>query len=105
MPTASHPQAKFDPIPPDLDLQSLVDKSPNFDFAIRISIDHIRNLGLAHFERLVLLHVVLGGKPLVVEGWNAKLPSRLFSRTWLEDNVGKKRTYLVLPGPYSELLT
>ncbi len=105
MPSASHPQAKFDPIPPDLDLNALVEKTPNFDYVIRISTDQIRDLGLAEFEKLVLLHVILGGKPLVIEGWNAKLPPWLFSQTWLEDNAGNRREYLVLPCRYSQSLT
>jgi hypothetical protein len=91
MPSALHPQAKFDPIPPDLDLSVLVEKTPNFDYVIRIAADQIHELGLEQFEKLVLLHVVVGGKPLVVEGWNKSLPPWLFSWTWLEDNVGKKR--------------
>jgi hypothetical protein len=91
MPGPVHPQAKFDPIPPDLDLSTLVERTPNFDYVIRISTDQIRDLGLAEFEKLVLLHVIIGGKPLVIEGWNKSIPPWLFSRNWLEDNLGKKR--------------
>jgi hypothetical protein len=91
MPSPIHPQAKFDPIPPDLDLGALVEKTPNFDFVIRISVDQIRDLGLEEFEKLVLLHVVIGGRPLVVEGWQADLPPWLFGASWLRDNVGGKR--------------
>jgi hypothetical protein len=94
MPSSLHPQAKFDPIPPDLDLSALVEKTSNFDYVIRISTDQIRDLGLYEFEKLVLLHVIIGGKPLVVEGWNRSLPPWLFSSTWLEDNMGKKRKNL-----------
>jgi hypothetical protein len=91
MPSSLHPQAKFDPIPPDLDLNALAEKTPNFDYVIRISTDQIRDLGLAEFEKLVLLHVIVGGKPLVVEGWNTSLPPWLFSSAWLQDNIGRKR--------------
>jgi hypothetical protein len=91
MPSPSHPQAKFDPIPPDLDLSTLVEKTNNFDYVIRISTEQIAELGLPEFEKLVLLHVIAGGKPLVVEGWQSELPPWLFSPNWLEDNVGKKR--------------
>jgi hypothetical protein len=96
MPSALHPQAKFDPIPPDLDLSALVEKTPNFDYVIRIGADHIHELGYEQFEKLVLLHVVVGGKPLVIEGWNKNLPPWLFSQIWLEDNVGKKRECIIL---------
>lgn len=88
MPSSSHPQAKFDPIPPDLDLKALVDKTSNFDYVIRIPVDQITNT--AELEHLVLMHVIIGGRPLVLEGWNDKLPSWLFSSDWLVENVGKK---------------
>lgn len=91
MPTALHPQAKFDPIPPDLDLHTLVDRSPNFDWVVRISTTQIRRLGAAGFEKLVQLHVIEGGRPLVIEGWNKVLPESLFSATWLEEKYDKKR--------------
>jgi hypothetical protein len=94
MPSLLHPEAKFDPIPPDLDLSALVEKTPNFDYVVRIAADQIHELGLEQFEKLVLLHVIVGGKPLVVEGWNRSLPPWLFSQTWLVDNVGKKREYI-----------
>ena len=51
----------------------------------------IRELGLQEFEKLVLLHVIQGGKPLVVEGWESDLPPWLYSSTWMQDNLGKKR--------------
>ncbi|KAI1471680.1 uncharacterized protein F4812DRAFT_415090 [Daldinia caldariorum] len=91
MPTALHPQAKFDPIPPDLDLHSLVDRTPNFDWVVRISTAQIRRLGPSGFEKLVQLHVIEGGRPLVIEGWNKVLPNDLFSATWLEKTYDKKQ--------------
>ncbi|KAL7930946.1 hypothetical protein V8C35DRAFT_311820 [Trichoderma chlorosporum] len=91
MPSAQHPQAKFDPIPPDLDLQSLVDHTPNFRWAQRVSRSQIRNLGQHDFEKLVAIHVIAGGKPLVIEGWDKALPSSLFSAGWLEDAYDKKQ--------------
>ena len=94
MPSALHPQAKFDPIPPDLDLHSLVDRTPNFDWVTRVSIAQIRRLGPAGFEKLVQLHVIEGGRPLVIEGWNKVLPSELFSAAWLEKTCDKKRKLL-----------
>lgn len=91
MPAAQHPQAKFDPIPPDLDLHALVERTPNFHWVLRISAAQIRNLGPQEFEKLVFLHVVHGGKPLVIEKWNDRLPKSLFSAQWLEATYNKKR--------------
>jgi hypothetical protein len=91
MPTAQHPQAKFDPISPDLDLHALVERTPNFHWVLRISAAQIRNIGPQEFEKLVFLHVVHGGKPLVIEKWNDRLPKSLFSAEWLEATHNKKR--------------
>ncbi|KAI1820546.1 hypothetical protein F4861DRAFT_522550 [Xylaria intraflava] len=87
----THPQAKFDPIPPDLDLHALVDQVPNFDWVTRISLAQLRRLGPVGFEKLVHLHVIEGGRPLVIEGWDRALPKDLFSATWLEETYDKKR--------------
>lgn len=86
-----HPQAKFDPIPPDLDLDALVDRTPNFQWVLRISTAQIQGLGPLEFEKLVQLQVIQGGKPLVIEKWNEALPSWLFSGEWLEKTYDKKR--------------
>ncbi|KAL7794619.1 hypothetical protein V8C37DRAFT_376251 [Trichoderma ceciliae] len=91
MPSAQHPQAKFDPIPPDLDFPSLVDRTPNFRWAQRVSRSQVRSLGQQDFEKLVAIHVIAGGKPLVIEGWDATLPSSLFSVGWLENAYDKKQ--------------
>ncbi|KAH8904016.1 hypothetical protein BR93DRAFT_930635 [Coniochaeta sp. PMI_546] len=91
MPTALHPQAKFDPIPPDLDLHALVERTPNFDWVKRISAAQIRNIGQREFEKFVLFHVIQGGKPLVIEKWNDRLPKSLFSAEWLEKTYDKKQ--------------
>ncbi|KAK4678186.1 hypothetical protein QC764_305340 [Podospora pseudoanserina] len=91
MPTAQHPQAKFDPIPPDLDLPTLVDRTPNFQWVARITAAQIQNIGPQEFEKLVVLHVVLGGKPLVIEKWNRRLPKDLFGPKWLEEMYNKKQ--------------
>ncbi|RYP26495.1 hypothetical protein DL767_007999 [Monosporascus sp. MG133] len=91
MSKALHPQAKFDPIPPDLDLHALVDRTPNFDWVVRISLSQIRRLGPSGFEKLVQLHVIEGGRPLVIEGWDRVLPSDLFSAKWLEKTYDKKQ--------------
>ncbi|EMT73102.1 hypothetical protein FOC4_g10004465 [Fusarium odoratissimum] len=91
MPTSLHPQAKFDPIPPDLDLYGLVDKTPNFKWVQRVSRTQIRNLGQQEFEKLVLIHVIAGGKPLVIDGWDGVLPKGLFDVRWLEETYDKQQ--------------
>ncbi|KAM0335579.1 hypothetical protein ACHAQA_000627 [Verticillium albo-atrum] len=91
MPTSMHPQAKFDPISPDLDLYGLVDRCANFEWVLRISTHQIRSLGPEEFEKLVLLHVINGGKPLVIEGWNEVLPKEIFNKDWLETTYDKKQ--------------
>lgn len=93
MPPAQHPQAKFDPIPPYLDLSSLVDSTPNFKWVQRVSRAQIRNLGQQEFEKLVSIHVIAGGKPLVIDGWGEVLPQWLFNVDWLEKTYDKKRKH------------
>ena len=84
--------ASFEPIPPDLDLNELVEQTPNFQYVSRIGCDMIETQGMEAFEKLVLLHVVIGGKPLVVEGFQHKLDPWTFSTRWLRDNTGTKCT-------------
>lgn len=103
MPSALHPQAKFDPIPPDLDLHGLVDRTPNFDWVVRISTAQIRRLGSANFEKLVQLHVIEGGKPLVIEGWSKALTDNLFNTEWLEANYNKKQENIRDLGSHSDI--
>lgn len=90
-PIAQHPQAKFDPIPPDLDVHAVVERTPNFHWVLRIPAAQVRILGAQEFEKLVFLHVIRGGKPLVIEKWNDRLPKSLFSAKWLENTYNKKR--------------
>ena len=87
---AQVPQASFLPLPPDLDLNQLVQETPNFEYAVRIPYDMIEVQGPELFEKLVLLHVILGGKPLVIEGLQNRFPPDLFSVSWLRKNVGSK---------------
>lgn len=90
MPSTSHPQAQFVPIPPDLDLSALVENTTNFDYVTRLPREMLKEHSIQHLEQLVLLHVVIGGKPLVIENWGDVLDSRLFSPQWLQDQMGKK---------------
>ena len=87
---AQRPSASFEPISPDLDLAALVEETPNFEYVVRISCETIESQGLEAFEKLVLLHVIIGGKPLVIEGFQNRLDSWTFTNQWLQDNLGKK---------------
>lgn len=87
---AQRPRAAFEPISPDLDIQELLDSSSNFEVADRIHCDALDEYGLEKFGELVALHVVDGGKPLIVEGFNERLDSSVFSEKWLRTHHGKK---------------
>jgi hypothetical protein len=50
-------------------------------------IDH---QGIEAFDKLVLLHVVMGGKPLVIEGYQQRLDRWTFALQWLRDNCSQK---------------
>ncbi|KAG9965096.1 hypothetical protein KCU61_g1963, partial [Aureobasidium melanogenum] len=84
---AQRPRAAFEPIAPDFDINGLIESTPNFSFVDRISVDQIDEQGVAAFEKLVLLHVIIGGKPLVVDGFENRLDPWTFSAKWLNDNV------------------
>lgn len=100
MPSAPARQAKFDPIPPDLDLLALIENTSNFDCVIQINVEQIEELGMDEFEKLVLLHVIKGGKPLIVQGWDTKLHPWLFNAQWLIDNCGTKRMSTITAQEY-----
>ncbi|KAJ9623152.1 hypothetical protein H2203_006088 [Taxawa tesnikishii (nom. ined.)] len=87
---AQRPRAAFEPIPPDFDLNRLVERNENFRYVDRISCEQIDEQGVAAFEKLVLLHVVIGGKPLIVDTYDQKLDPWTFTPKWLRDNVGEK---------------
>jgi hypothetical protein len=87
---ATRPRASFEPISPKFDLQKLVEATPNFHYVDRISCEMIDQQGLAAFEKLVLLHVIKGGKPLVIDGFEDRLDPWTFSPKWLRDNCGDK---------------
>ena len=89
MPT-TRPCAAFEPIAPDFDLKSLVESQANFEWVVRIHCDMIDHQGLENFEKLVLIHVILGGKPLVIEGYESRLDRWTFALQWLRDNCGSK---------------
>lgn len=87
---AQRPRASFEPIAPNFDLKALVESTPNFQYVDRISCDMIERQGLPAFEKLVLLHVIVGGKPLVIDGFEEQLDPWTFTPKWLRDNCGDK---------------
>ncbi|CAK4033038.1 Hypothetical predicted protein [Lecanosticta acicola] len=90
---AQRPRASFEPIAPDFDLKRLVENNAHFNYVDRISCDMIDQQGLANFEKLVLLHVIVGGKPLVIDGFEDRLDPWTFTPKWLRDNCGEKVEY------------
>ncbi|KAF2848917.1 hypothetical protein T440DRAFT_427576 [Plenodomus tracheiphilus IPT5] len=87
---AARPRASFEPIPPDFDIRAFVETAENFQYADRISFEMIAKHGVEQFEKLVLLHVILGGKPLVIDGFEEVLDPWTFTPSWLRDNHGDK---------------
>lgn len=87
---STRPCAAFEPLPPDFDVKALVESTPNFEFVVRIHADMIDHHGVENFERLVIQHVIIGGKPLVIEGYETRLDRWIFALQWLRDNVGAK---------------
>ena len=87
---STRPRASFDPISPEFDLDALVEETPNFQYVDRISCDMIDQQGIEAFDRLVLLHVIIGGKPLVIDGYQARLDPWVYSSKWLQGNWGDR---------------
>ena len=87
---ARRQHASFEPLPPDFDVRKLVEETDNFQYVDRISRETIEENGIDQFEKLVLLHVIIGGKPLVIDGFEEKLDPWTFQRRWLVDNHGDK---------------
>ncbi|KAH7380017.1 hypothetical protein BKA66DRAFT_571099 [Pyrenochaeta sp. MPI-SDFR-AT-0127] len=87
---AARPQASFEPIPPDFDVRTFVESADNFQYVDRISYEMIATNGVEQFEKLVLLHVIIGGKPLVIDGFEEVLDPWTFTPSWLRDNHGDK---------------
>lgn len=84
-------QAVFMPIAPDFDLETLVEDTPSFQYVPRISYNTLRERDTEEFEKLIIVHVIIGGKPLVIEDFHEHLPAHLFSASWLAQNEGSKR--------------
>ena len=91
---AQVPQASFEPISPWLNVDKLVESTDNFEYVARVSYDMIAAQGADALDKLVLLHVILGGKPLVIEGFDASLPRHLFNHGWLDEKHGTQSKIL-----------
>lgn len=102
---AQRPRAAFEPIAPTLDVSKLVEETPNFVYVDRISCDKIDEQGVQAFEQLVHLHVIIGGKPLVMDGFENRLDPWTFTPKWLRDNVGGKGAHRLLLSCMVLLLT
>jgi hypothetical protein len=87
---AARPRASFEPIPPDFDLKTFVESADNFEYANRIPYETILNNTPEEFERLILLYVIIRGKPLVIDGFEELLDPWTFTPSWLRDNHGDK---------------
>jgi hypothetical protein len=87
---AVRPCAAFEPISPDFDVKQLVESSENFDFVPRIQVSMVDARGVEEFEKLVRKLVIQGGRPLVIEGYQAKLDRWTFALQWLRDNCSTK---------------
>ncbi|KAJ6164310.1 hypothetical protein N7470_002982 [Penicillium chermesinum] len=81
--------ASFKPFPPDLDIKKIVEANEHFRFVDRITCDSINKESFEALERLILLWVVLLGRPLVIDGFQEFLCQDLFSATWLSQNHTK----------------
>ena len=90
---AQRPRASFEPIPPDFDVRTFVENAENFQYVDRISCEMIAQQGMDQFEKLVLLHVIIGGKPLVIDGFDELLDPWTFTPQWIRDNHGDKSTF------------
>jgi hypothetical protein len=80
----------FEPISPLLNIQRVVETTPNFEFAMKITCDAVDEFPLEQFERLVLYQVVLTGRPLVIEGFHKRLNKDMFSEKWLREKYSSK---------------
>jgi hypothetical protein len=77
-------------MPPDLDIDYVVDTTENFQFADRVTCDSLDRFSLEQFEKLAHFQVVLTGRPLVVEGFQQRWDKDLFSEKWLREKYSSK---------------
>ncbi|KAH0563061.1 hypothetical protein GP486_002367 [Trichoglossum hirsutum] len=80
--------ATFEPVPPNLDVNELVNTVEKFKYVQRFPASLLDDPD--RFETVVRNWVILGGEPMVIEGLQHKLAPWLFSSGWLEQNLGDK---------------
>ncbi|KAI9867142.1 MAG: hypothetical protein M1813_009420 [Trichoglossum hirsutum] len=80
--------APFEPIPPSLNVDELVNSIENFKYVERFPASLLDDPD--QFESVVRNWVIRGGEPMVIEGLQHKLVPWLFSSGWLEQNFGDK---------------
>lgn len=98
------PRAAFEPLSPDLDVPTLINTTPNFKEVKGFHCNAIDANGLETFEKLVQLHVVLGGMPLVVRGFDERFDKSLFSENWLRSEFATKCEWLYYTPGHTLLL-
>jgi hypothetical protein len=83
-------RAVFEPFPPHLDIDEEVRKTPNFQFAKKISCDSISQFPREVLELYILTHVVKLGLPLVITGFDKHLDKKIFSEKWLRHHYANQ---------------
>lgn len=87
-------KARFEAIPPDLDVEKLIRGTPNFVALPRVDATQLLDdETLANLQTYIQQHVIEGGEPLVIENWHrrADWPRWMFNPDWLVQNHGKDR--------------
>lgn len=83
-------RAVFEPFPPHLNIEEVVQTTPSFEFAKRISCDSVSQFPREVLELYVLTHVVKLGLPLVITGFDKHLDKDLFSEKWLQQHYASQ---------------
>lgn len=91
---AQRPKAAFEPIPPDFDINHLVESNEHFEWVTRVGYDIIANQSPDQLEKLVRYHVISKGLPLIIDGYSERLDPWIFTPKWLRDNHGESSKYL-----------
>lgn len=87
---AQRPAAAFEPISPNLDLDYLIDNTPKWKRINRIPIEKVLTRGYDALEELIVSHVIVGGIPLIIEGFDRVLDNHMFTPQWLQAKYGDK---------------
>lgn len=87
---AQRSAAAFEPISPNLDLDYLIDNTPKWKRINRIPIEKVLTRGYDALEELIVSHVIVGGIPLIIEGFDRVLDNSMFTPQWLLAKYGDK---------------